>query len=240
MSSEKPKWVPYVPLAATVGLTKSGLLSPGLIDAPLWIFFPLLALSIVVLIPEFRRGTHKQVDCYRPENVEYPPFPWVRVAAPWLILAAGDVSQAFGFSLGGTISPWVPAGSLFLIITVALTYSFTHLQDAAIRQGPRRARMLAARGLESVTAHRIDVMSKHRQFATGLINMNSFDGTRAQARLVANFQQLTATEVLDKAKELESVGLAKISPIMFPDEPEKWWVELTELGVRTLAATQRR
>lgn len=238
MGKEIQKRVPYVPLAADVALIKSGLLEYA--HWPTWIPLALLPFALVCAFPHnvgfFRKDTrHGEVDAYRAE-IEYPPVPWLRIVAPVLSFATDEV----GYALPIHIPPLAIVLVAFVAITTAVTYSFGQIDRVALRQGARRSRMLAAKGLDGVTVERIDIARRHAQLCRTLIRHNWFDGIRAQMCLVAHHLDCTPAEVRAAAAELELAGLARVSTIMHADDPDRWWVELTELGVRTSVAAQRR
>ncbi|MDU0479389.1 hypothetical protein QVA66_09065 [Staphylococcus chromogenes] len=237
MRNEIQKWVPYVPLAADVAIYKSGLID--FTSMPFWLPLALLPIAAAPTIPRFNLANKNsppgEVDNYR-ADIEYPPFPWLRIFAPLLAFATDDIGHALPLH----VPPIAIAIFAFVVITACVTYSFNQVDQVALRQGARRARMLASKGLEGVTASRIGVVEQHLKLCQTLVRHNWFDGIRAQFALVAHKLDSSPADVRAAATELEKAGLARVSTIMHSDDPDRWWVELTELGVRTLAAQQRR
>ncbi|MEJ6013418.1 hypothetical protein WG936_06185 [Corynebacterium sp. H127] len=226
--------VPAISLAAVRSelLTTLPLDLPGL-TAVLLILCGVIFL-IIALVKEQRTTQHLRFDIYRLEEIN-PPVPWLRIFGPLI----APISAEIALATGGAVDPIFASSLRFLVTAFALFLMFSATMSPDMRTGPRRAREIAGTSLEGVTASRIESLRPHAAFAAYLIQINAIYGSRVRVDSLAAQLERPASEILETAKQLREVGLANVSTLMSPDTPEKWWIELTEVGVRTFYHLKR-
>lgn len=222
MGKEIQKWAPYVPAAAATAASKAHLALP--LAWP-WLASGFIACFAITFVFGYKRQPHIIYDGYRIEDYD-APVPWARIFAPLTPLLTYDIGSAIGWA-----PPlWILSTLAFVLATIGCTVSMRHTFTLNQTVGPRRARKFTS--LDGVTTERIDTLIAHRQLTRDLIQLNCFAGMRARVDSFAKATNRDPEELLAEVRELQQQGLASISTMLHPKDPTKWYVELSEIGVR--------
>lgn len=222
--------VPGIGLGAAMSLIR--------FDLPLWgVLVAVAAFGVLALThPQFLRGggteqrTLSSADHTRSE-----------LLAPFIV---PGVTMLASFALEPTsVEPVIAAPATFLAMTATSTW--------ALLRASRRERLLgrrrAAAALEKApfgeaTASRIAAVSSPdaRSVLGGLSRIGAVDGIQVRLWRLAKAVDTDIDHLYTTCRELEKIGIVRVSGIdSGPDKP-RTLVELTPVGVRTLRESRSR
>lgn len=134
-----------------------------------------------------------------------------------------------------TLPEWAAFVSGAVLVGAGVNYAMRRLFTINTRDNQlRRQYILDGDHLGGVTASRLNVSESSRNMAAAkaMWTAGAFDGTQIQLWKLAHIMGVDIDTVHAAVTELEAAGLARTSTIQAPNDPPKWYAELTATGVR--------
>lgn len=137
--------------------------------------------------------------------------------------------------LVATLPEWAAFVGGTLLVGAGANFAVRRLFTLNTRDSRLRLdHILESDQLDGVTAGRLEVAesSRNAAVAKAMWTAGAFDGTQIQLWKLAHIMGIDIDTVHAAVAELEAAGLARTSTIQAPNDPPKWYAELTVTGVR--------
>lgn len=207
-------------------------------DLPLWgLGVLLLAMGLLLVAqPTIFRGTGMEQ-----RTLSDADFTKSQALAP---LVVSGVAALGSFALEpAPIAPAIAAPLVFLAISASTTWSFLRITRQQQAVGRRRAKAALAKApFEEATADRVAAVSgtAGQRVVRGLHEIGAVDGIQVRMWRLAKTADADVESVHATCRDLEKLGIVRVSGIDSGSDRSRNLVELTPVGVRTVTESRSR
>lgn len=141
------------------------------------------------------------------------------------------------------IEPVIAAPLVFLVMSAATTWSFLRITRQQQAVGRRRAKAALAKApFREATADRVAAVSTPagRQVVRGLHEIGAVDGIQVRMWRLAKVADADVESLHATCRELEKLGIVRVSGIDSGSDKPRNLVELTPVGVRVTTESRSR
>lgn len=220
-----------VPAGLTIAFIHAELLVPMLIVAG-------VAVLVGVTTPLFKNPRFQLgLDEFR--DGDYSPWVYAGYLAPGI---AAAVSPVFGDLFNSTLTIPTVLGLWTLPSILATTFSLRAMLTRQYRVGVRRGRkvLASATTLDGLTQARMETTHEFRALLKVLVSFGAIDGVTVTLKPVAAALGTEAESLRADVALLHDANLIQLTKIGRQNQPEKWTLTLTPLGLRCLNEATRR
>lgn len=207
-------------------------------DLPLWgLGVCIVAMGLLLVAqPAIFRGTGMEQ-----RTLSDADFTKSQLMAP---LVVPGVAALASFALEpAPIAPAIAAPLVFLAISASTTWSFLRITRQQQAVGRRRAKAALAKApFDEATADRVTAVSETagRRVVRGLHDIGAVDGIQVRMWRLAKTADTDVETLHATCRDLEKLGIVRISGIDSGADQSRNLVELTPVGVRAAAESHSR
>lgn len=211
------------------------------LDVPLVGLAVFLAAVVVLFVLNPRMFTAEGSGGLVQRTLSDADYTRSQLAAPLILPGA---TMLFSFALEpADLDPVFIAPLVFVALTASSTWAFLRVGSENRRVGRRRSSAaLEKAAFEEATTRRVEAVSTEHGGAVvrGLQTVGAVDGIQVRLWRLADTTGLTVEQVSRQCRELEKLGVVRVSGIDAGDDVSRTLAELTPVGVRTALESRRR
>lgn len=207
-------------------------------DLPLWgLGVLILAMGMLMVAqPEIFRGTGMEQ-----RTLSDADFTKSQLTAP---LVVPGIAALGSFALEpAPITPVIAAPLVFLVISASTTWSFLRITRQQQAVGRRRAKAALAKApFEEATINRVAAVSEAagRRVVHGLQEIGAVDGIQVRMWRLAKTVGTDVESLHATCRDLEKLGIVRVSGIDSGADKSRNLVEVTPVGVRAVRESRSR